>query len=604
MHVVPQRQDAIKRAVRQTTVDSLARLYASLTTASFARPTNFASDLVQVLRTELDLVAATLYITSAHGPGLRLKAADGFSYSKYQSFELSQKSYPGLAIAKDALFVHDAQPFDPALFRDFGLLEGLEVDGIVVVPIPRPGGEDASGRNHLGCVCLYTRPGQSATEIGAIASAASPLVGQLYVAALEHFLMHFRKTIVGGAAFKNDVGSLVRSFIELSQDLLQYEAAAAWVYDPRRARIFLRGVTGVRVDGPLANYSEGRRDSTLIGESFSSAESIYEAQRPELFADRPEFRNLPHELENGVALPVSVDEDVKLSGEWLGCLGVVVILNHYSEIEGVRHFTEFTWEDEAIFQFANEMLAVLIFQLLRSRDHESDYERQTHGARTNLQCAKQNLQFLQARVGVDQLLPARFVNYIPNAIDWIEDLERQINRGELLVREDLRTSKTPLFGRVLAPVMQLVMRSAQAKKIADFELIGFDLIDSSFRDIPFVRANPAALITVFRNLGENSLKYRSPRRAPRVEVGVTWDADRVRVSWRDNGLGVDPAESEDIFREGYRGNRARAVNTQGMGVGLYDSSRLLELMGGSIRLGQSSVGSEFVVHIPVWKGES
>lgn len=117
-------------------------------------------------------------------------------------------------------------------------------------------------------------------------------------------------------------------------------------------------------------------------------------------------------------------------------------------------------------------------------------------------------------------------------------------------------------------------------------------------DLPQVLADRTALTQVFTNLVTNSLRYRDPGRAVRIEVGAERVNDEVEFAVRDNGIGVPPADRErvfDLFRRG-----TNAVEDEGTGIGLATSKKLVTRWGGEIACRPvSGPGALFTFTAPV-----
>jgi len=100
---------------------------------------------------------------------------------------------------------------------------------------------------------------------------------------------------------------------------------------------------------------------------------------------------------------------------------------------------------------------------------------------------------------------------------------------------------------------------------------------------------------VVGNLVQNALKYGSG--AP-VEVRVEPLLDRVRLTVRDHGEGIAVEEQTGIFER--FGRAARHRSHPGLGLGLYIVRRLLDAMGGTIRVeSERGRGATFVVELPM-----
>jgi signal transduction histidine kinase len=95
------------------------------------------------------------------------------------------------------------------------------------------------------------------------------------------------------------------------------------------------------------------------------------------------------------------------------------------------------------------------------------------------------------------------------------------------------------------------------------------------------------------NLVSNAVKYAA---AAPIEVTTTKHEDSVRLAVTDHGPGIPEQDRELVFR---RFERTAANHHTGFGVGLWLVRRLVEAMGGSIKLeSKVGVGSTFTVRLP------
>ena len=81
---------------------------------------------------------------------------------------------------------------------------------------------------------------------------------------------------------------------------------------------------------------------------------------------------------------------------------------------------------------------------------------------------------------------------------------------------------------------------------------------------------------VVTNLLSNAAKYSSE--GSTISVSVRADSDHATVSVRDEGIGMEADEIGQLFRRGYRANRA--LNVRGGGLGLYLAHGLVSAHGG------------------------
>jgi signal transduction histidine kinase len=97
--------------------------------------------------------------------------------------------------------------------------------------------------------------------------------------------------------------------------------------------------------------------------------------------------------------------------------------------------------------------------------------------------------------------------------------------------------------------------------------------------LPSVRINETHLLQLFQNLIGNAIKFQK-NGAPKVHVSGTREGDFVRFSVKDNGIGIDPAFSDQVF-EVFRRLHTRD-HYPGSGIGLAICKRIVEQRGGKI----------------------
>jgi signal transduction histidine kinase len=78
------------------------------------------------------------------------------------------------------------------------------------------------------------------------------------------------------------------------------------------------------------------------------------------------------------------------------------------------------------------------------------------------------------------------------------------------------------------------------------------------------------------------------------DVNITTKDDRVIVSVEDQGIGIKPEDLVRIFDRYYRVEAHHTRHISGFGIGLYLSSEIIELHGGSVWAeSESGKGSTF-----------
>jgi PAS domain S-box-containing protein len=97
---------------------------------------------------------------------------------------------------------------------------------------------------------------------------------------------------------------------------------------------------------------------------------------------------------------------------------------------------------------------------------------------------------------------------------------------------------------------------------------------------------------VFNNLIRNTVKYAAPN--PKMTIEATRQENHIKIRVADNGPGIPEEIHDDLFERG--------TTTEGTGLGLYLSERVIDAYGGTIRLGETKTpqeGAVFVIKLQI-----
>ena len=101
------------------------------------------------------------------------------------------------------------------------------------------------------------------------------------------------------------------------------------------------------------------------------------------------------------------------------------------------------------------------------------------------------------------------------------------------------------------------------------------------------------------SLLENGALYN--RRNGTLEVRAQKVPGRsfAEISVKDSGIGIPENEQKNIFEKYFRGTKAREIKPQGFGLGIYLAKKLIETIGGSLRLeSKEGEGTTFFIQVP------
>lgn len=105
-----------------------------------------------------------------------------------------------------------------------------------------------------------------------------------------------------------------------------------------------------------------------------------------------------------------------------------------------------------------------------------------------------------------------------------------------------------------------------------------------------VKGDATQIGQVLQNLIANAVKFRAPGRAPEVLVTSVPDGDGIRISVTDNGIGIDPAHHDRIFKMFARLHGRDEY--EGTGIGLAVCRRITDRHGGRLWVESGVGGSE------------
>jgi two-component system sensor histidine kinase KdpD len=176
-------------------------------------------------------------------------------------------------------------------------------------------------------------------------------------------------------------------------------------------------------------------------------------------------------------------------------------------------------------------------------------------------------------------------------LEMVSNQSHQLARlvEDLLVTSQAQSHKLSLRVEVapLEPTVAQALDAANAHR-RDHHL---DLFVEPVR----CEIDPARIAQIVRNLVENAYKY-SPERS-RVSVTARTTSDGISIAVADRGPGIPEAKRDELF-EAFSRIDETATGREGVGLGLYVVSQLVEVMGGRIDLLSSPKGTTFTIHIP------
>lgn len=197
-------------------------------------------------------------------------------------------------------------------------------------------------------------------------------------------------------------------------------------------------------------------------------------------------------------------------------------------------------------------------------------------------------------------IPARAKEKINVALEATQKLIRLVN--DLLDIAHFQMNKG-MAAKELTDVVKLIVEIiADLKKSAQDKNIYLRL-ESPSSPIPLISIDPRGIREAIYNIADNAIKYTQ---AGGVTVSLSVVLDCLRVSVADTGIGMNKKELQGLFNRTFeRGEKARNVNVNGKGIGLYLAAQMVINNGGRIRAESDGweKGSEFIIELPMDGGE-
>ena len=273
-----------------------------------------------------------------------------------------------------------------------------------------------------------------------------------------------------------------------------------------------------------------------------------------------------------------------------GAVPVVVVLDR-DEAAGTNLQLDILRDGASGALFRDQMHALrgAVYQAAQVRKSEF-MARISHELRSPLQTIMGFAELLSMEIkGPLNAEQRQYVSYIQRdsghllaLINEIVDLGR-IEAGQVELRLETVEAESVIL-ELLAAMRPL----AEAKRIS---------LERRFAPGLRLRADRARLREILRNLVGNAVKFTPERGSIRVESRKLGGCARISV--RDTGVGISPAQHASIF-EAFQRMNAEAGSDKGTGLGLTITRRLVELHGGKIWV-ESDIGrgSEFHFTMPL-----
>jgi len=277
-------------------------------------------------------------------------------------------------------------------------------------------------------------------------------------------------------------------------------------------------------------------------------------------------------------------------------IGFMLSLLNYANVIIIGNYPEFpNWIPSLVLALISAIAVVVTWTKIREGDILK-YEFLnvvTHKFRTPLTTIKWNLENIREsvpealKVDVQQIQTAN---------------ERLVELTDTLVNLSSTEDKTYEYslaesdiGSVLNECVAAVEDKAHAKSI-----------QISYQEQPLIPvvADPKRIRFIFQTLLDDAVSYTPTGGTITItvkEIDGHFSRNNVSIKVSDTGIGIPKDEMRYIFTKFYRAKNARKADTEGMGIGLYLSKRIIERHRGKIWVESAGEGkgTTFTVMLPL-----
>jgi two-component system phosphate regulon sensor histidine kinase PhoR len=116
---------------------------------------------------------------------------------------------------------------------------------------------------------------------------------------------------------------------------------------------------------------------------------------------------------------------------------------------------------------------------------------------------------------------------------------------------------------------------------------------------PEMKVDELHFTNIIRNLLDNAIKYCTE--TPHIIISTIDTRNGITISVKDNGIGINPVQTKQVFEKFYRVPTGNIHNVKGFGLGLYYVKSLVRAHHGTVSVSSDATGSTFNIFLPYLK---
>jgi two-component system, sensor histidine kinase and response regulator len=202
----------------------------------------------------------------------------------------------------------------------------------------------------------------------------------------------------------------------------------------------------------------------------------------------------------------------------------------------------------------------------------------SHDQRTPMTIMRSSLYLLQKTEDA-----AKRAEYVQRIEAQLMHLEQSGENMESLARLELGSGSLRLTACNVSAIVPDVVTASAAAMDEKQHTLTLQLAD----ELPPVLADRVELMRAIKHLLTNAIHYTHAGGS--ITITTRQEGERVALDVSDNGIGISQQDLPHVFNAFYRADKARGLDTGGSGLGLTIVKRVIELLGGEVRI-ESELG--------------
>lgn len=205
-------------------------------------------------------------------------------------------------------------------------------------------------------------------------------------------------------------------------------------------------------------------------------------------------------------------------------------------------------------------------------------------------------------VAMESIKKYNLINNPETLQNYLDISQHEMRRLDLMVEKALNSnSETEAEQPINLELydvqsgLQQVINSMQLQLQSSGANIRFNLLEEPC----FVYGDPVHLTNIFYNLIDNAFKYSGNKLF--LEINCKYDSEKITLSFKDNGPGIDKIYHKKIFERFFRvPSKGDTHDIKGSGLGLHYVKQIVEKHGGTIKVkSEPGNGTNFIITLPI-----